>query len=72
MTAQFLGLPTWLLYRALRQWLPSEHPWKYPLSLGAWAQGMTPLCLVFSIGLWNIGLGVLISVALLVKHWVAS
>ena len=56
MTAQFLGLPTWLLYRALRPWLPAEHPWKDPLTLSTWAQGMTPLCRRLSAGLWISGL----------------
>lgn len=41
----FAALPTWLLYRGFRRWLPPQHPWKRPISFDDWVRHATDECL---------------------------
>lgn len=43
-----LLVPTYLIYMAVRRWLPVDHPWKdRQLSYSNWCDHATPLCVDF-------------------------
>jgi len=67
---QIITLPTWILYKILKPFLPKEHPWKNSkFSLSNWAENSTELNYNFSVFFWLSGFFLVYMLLLLYKGY---